>query len=162
MFVAIRPNQSDDPEPSARRFQHHESTADAVLSRKQRAIRSHKNHVTTWYRSEGTVPITALSLVGTRLSHPVQVGDLLVHLYSGEAADVPRAQIFVCEEDISISEGNRRWREIQPGHQHPLLSTHNLTLTRSGDPSWVRRQTITTYAGRSKQKRRVDLDPVAA
>jgi hypothetical protein len=149
MVVTIRPTQ---PEASTRR--HRESTpagADAVLRRNQCAIRSYKNHVTTWYSSEGAIPITVASLAGSRLSHPIQVGDLFVHLC--EAGN--EAQIFIREDDVSATEGNRRWKEIQLGYQHPLLSTHNLTLTPSGDLSWVRRQTITTYAGRCKQKGRM-------
>lgn len=118
--------------------------------RKKRSIRGHKDYAIVWYDSKAEGAVTADIFAGIRLSSPIRIGELVVHRYGDSGL-----QVFLCEEDPgALGMDNRRWTQIQSGHKHPFLRGHAFNMTPSGIPSWVRSETLTTYSGPKRQKRR--------
>jgi hypothetical protein len=109
------------------------SSENHISPRQERKVRGQNDVYYGWFISTGSMPIDQ-PVVGTGAAHEF---DVFVHVH-----DVGR--------QIWLKSPSSAWLSIQCGHQHPLLATHRLILNANGEPRWVTRQTMITYASREK------------
>ncbi|KAF8325701.1 hypothetical protein F5887DRAFT_1085302 [Amanita rubescens] len=109
------------------------SSGDHVSPRQERKIRGQNDVYYGWFISTGSRPIDQ-PVVGAGAA---QESDVFVHVH-----DFGR--------QIWLRSPSSAWLPIQCGHQHPLLATHRFILNANGEPRWVTRQTMVTYASREK------------
>ncbi|OBZ76373.1 hypothetical protein A0H81_03660 [Grifola frondosa] len=102
--------------------------------RHERAIRGRLEKV-IWFFSEGQDRIR--EPLPTYQARP---GDLYVH-------DVRNT-----ERQLWLRTESLEWLLVQPYHPHPTLVGYVLNLTPGGQPSWVRKETVRTYAARNVKR----------
>ncbi|KAI0351855.1 hypothetical protein OH77DRAFT_1429136 [Trametes cingulata] len=133
-----RPTQSNAAAPQ---LPYQASPTTMHVVRHERGIRS-RNEKTIWFASSG----------GDLLSIPpplplARFGDLYVH----DCTDGSKqAWLF---SDTS------QWLSIDLGHPHPYLKGYMLNFCANGEPSWVTKDTIRTYKGRTKKREKHDKGP---
>ncbi len=103
--------------------------------RMDRKIRGLKDTYYGWFSSSGPVPIDIPCVNGT----DVQENDVFIHRVHGKA-----------EHQIWLMGLTDLWQPIQWGHIHPSLPSYRLIINADGEPRWVTRQTMITYASRAK------------
>ncbi|KAM6491035.1 hypothetical protein JOM56_013274 [Amanita muscaria] len=86
-----------------------------------------------WFESYGELDIHEPPVVHAAHDH-----DLFIH-HCGYGYG--RSQLWILS--------NGKWEIVQCGHPHPSLPEHRLIL-KDKRPSWVTKQTVTTYASRDK------------
>ncbi|KAM6491157.1 hypothetical protein JOM56_013396 [Amanita muscaria] len=86
-----------------------------------------------WFESYGEHDISEPLVLPTARDH-----DLFVHHHG---YGYGRFQLWI--------HSNGKWETVQCGHPHPSLPEHRLIL-KDKRPSWVTKQTVTTYAGRDR------------
>lgn len=109
------------------------SSESHISPRQERKIRGQNDVYYGWFISTGSRPIDQ-PVLGAGAARE---SDVFVHVH-----DVGR--------QIWLRSPSSAWLSIQCGHQHPLLATHRLILNANGEPRWVTRQTMVTYASREK------------
>ena len=72
----------------------------------------------------------------------IRFGDLYVHYSAGD-----RKQIW-------LRNAHAQWESINLYHPHPYIAGYVLNIISSGEPSWVKSETIRTYEGRLKKRQR--------
>jgi hypothetical protein len=102
--------------------------------RMERKIRGLKDTYYGWFRSSGPVPIGFPCVNGA----DAQENDVFVHIHG------------TGERQIWLKGLRDFWQPIQCGHIHPSLPSYRLIVNVNGEPRWVTRQTMVTYASRGK------------
>jgi hypothetical protein len=108
----------------------------SIPVRRSRAIRSVSGEMTVWYASSGKTSIRYPSIGAYK------PGDLFVHRF--EVGHSFGHQVWLWD----IING---WTPIHEAYPHPTLKDHVLSMTKSGDPSWITRKSLVTYVGRSRR-----------
>lgn len=103
--------------------------------RTERKVRGLNDTYYGWFRSSGPVPIDFPCVNEA----DARVNDVFVHEVHGNA-----------EQQIWLKGLKGLWQPIQWGHVHPSLPSYRLIANPSGEPRWVTRQTMLTYASRGK------------
>ncbi|KAI0323555.1 hypothetical protein GY45DRAFT_1376237 [Cubamyces sp. BRFM 1775] len=102
--------------------------------RHERSIRS-RNDKTTWFASSGS------SLLQTPPKIPLaRVCDLYVHTSASG------------DKQAWILASTLEWVSVDLGHPHPYLKGYLLNFCANGEPSWVTKDTVRTYKGRTKKR----------
>ncbi|KAH9855121.1 hypothetical protein C2E23DRAFT_857853 [Lenzites betulinus] len=104
------------------------------ITRYERGIRS-QNEKTVWFASNGRDLLsTPPDLTAAR------VGDLYVHTRADGA------------KQAWLRSGISQWTSIELCHPHPQLRGYILNFCANGEPSWVTKDTMRTYKGRTKKR----------
>lgn len=109
------------------------SSESRISSRQERKIRGQDGIYYGWFISTSSRPIDQPGVDGGT----GQESDVFVHIHG-------------FGKQIWLRSRSGTWLPIQCGHRHPLLDTHRLVLNGNGEPRWVTRQTMVTYASREK------------
>ncbi|RPD72397.1 hypothetical protein L226DRAFT_573146 [Lentinus tigrinus ALCF2SS1-7] len=115
------------------------STGLLSVTRTEHMMRLPARDKTVWFSSRADDLLAAPPFI-----EPSQIrfGDLYVHYTPGD-----RKQIWLRTADA-------RWETIELYHPHPYITGYVLNIVSSGEPSWVKSETIRTYEGRLKKRRR--------
>ncbi|KAI9068909.1 hypothetical protein FKP32DRAFT_1671812 [Trametes sanguinea] len=110
------------------------SSQDMKVSRSERTIRSRREK-TVWFASSST------SYLEAPLSVEARFGDLYVHTSTNGS------------KQVWMKTQSGHWISIDLRHPHPYLPGYVLNFCANGEPSWVKKETFSTYAARSKKRR---------
>ncbi|KAH7918995.1 hypothetical protein BV22DRAFT_1051360 [Leucogyrophana mollusca] len=111
--------------------------------------------------SSNDVPTRGL----VRLEHKIRNIDFVMGWYTQAGAEplerppacpqVRRGDIFVYDLNGVYTAwlwDNGQWKQAHDNEPHPLLEEHRLRMLVDGTPSWVTRQTMSTYRGRQNKR----------
>ncbi|KAI6013146.1 hypothetical protein BKA83DRAFT_4130601 [Pisolithus microcarpus] len=93
--------------------------------------------VTSWYRSQSSMPMGEPLLSSHLYSEALCESDLFINVFSGGI------KVWIWRGKI--------WALIKEGDPHPHISGYCVSFLQAGEPSWVTKRTIATY--RSKRRR---------
>ncbi|KAI5981372.1 hypothetical protein EDD15DRAFT_2379763 [Pisolithus albus] len=108
----------------------------SLFQKSRKAIRS-REEVTSWYRSQSSMPMGEPPLSSHLYSEALCESDLFINVFSGGV----KAWIWK----------GKIWAPIKEGDPHPHISGYCVSFLQAGEPSWVTKRTIATY--RSKRRR---------
>ncbi|KAI0693310.1 hypothetical protein C8T65DRAFT_744773 [Cerioporus squamosus] len=115
------------------------STGLLSVTRTEHMMRLPARDKTVWFSSRADDLLAAPPSI-----QPSQVrfGDLYIHYSAGD-----RKQIWLRTADAC-------WEAVNLYHPHPYIPGYVLNVISSGEPSWVKAETIRTYEGRLKKRQR--------
>ncbi|KAJ8455301.1 hypothetical protein ONZ51_g12524 [Trametes cubensis] len=98
---------------------------------------------TIWYKTSGPFSLSA---------PPPSLSGEVDHIYMHHDTTTSRVKMWVTNHE-------RLWVTVRPGDKQPSDTSQRLSLTKSGEPSWVTKASWIVYRSRSKRARRLDQPP---